>query len=75
MKPVAVLMASYSPGFPAEHLGATKKIELVAKLLQRMGYELHYVDSGHPEQRLAPPVQGQAAVVGESACSALSTRP
>ncbi|MBU0916377.1 MAG: glycosyltransferase family 4 protein [Gammaproteobacteria bacterium] len=67
MKPVAVLMASYSPGFPAEHLGATKKIELVAKLLQRMGYELHYVDSGHPEQRLAQPVQGQAAVVGESA--------
>lgn len=67
MSPVAVLVASYSPGFPAEHLGATKKIELVAKLLQRLGYDVHYVDSGHPEQRMTSPIQGQAAMVGESA--------
>lgn len=67
MKPVAVLIAACSPGFPAEHLGATKKIELVAKLLQRLGYDLHYVDSGHPEQRHAHPVLGQPAMVGESA--------
>lgn len=67
MKPVAVLIAACSPGFPAEHLGATKKIELVAKLLQRLGYDLHYVDSGHPEQRLAAPVLGQPAMVGDTA--------
>lgn len=67
MNPVAVLVASYSPGFPAEHLGATKKIELVAKLLQRLGYSVHYVDSGHPEQRLTSPIMGEAATVGESA--------
>lgn len=67
MKPVAVLIAACSPGFPAEHLGATKKIELVAKLLQRLGYDLHYVDSGHPEHKHTPPVLGQPAMVGESA--------
>lgn len=66
MKPVAVLLASYSPGFPAEHLGATKKIELVAKLLQRLGHDVHYVDSGHPEQRCTHAIHGQAAVVGET---------
>lgn len=67
MRPVAVLIAACSPGFPVEHLGATKKIELVAKLLQRLGYDLHYVDSGHPESRLTAPVLGEPAMVGDTA--------
>lgn len=66
MKPIAIMIAGYSPGFPAEHLGATKKIELVAKLLARLGYELHYLDSGHPDQGATPALCDQPAKVGDT---------
>lgn len=57
--PVAVLVAPYAPGWPTANLGAAKKIELVAGLLRRMDFDVHLVDSSHPESRFAPPIVAQ----------------
>lgn len=53
-----VLVAPYVPGGAATHLGAAKKIELVAGLLRRLGFEVHLVDSSHAELGFVPPVYG-----------------
>lgn len=65
-KKIAVLVAPYSPEHEAEHLGAAKKIQLVASLLHRLGYALHYVDSAHPTVGAADPVEGAPALLGDT---------
>jgi glycosyltransferase involved in cell wall biosynthesis len=60
-----VMVVPYAPGLPPEHLGASKKIELVARLLHGLGYVVHLVDSSHPTQAFAPAVKGQPDRVNE----------
>lgn len=46
-------------------LGASKKIELVARLLHGLGYTVHLVDSSHPTLAFAHPVAGLPATLNE----------
>lgn len=65
MSKSVVLVAPFSPGFEVEHLGAAKKIQLVAKLLHGLGYDVHFVDSAHPLRRMKSAVMRQASHVGD----------
>ena len=53
-----MLVAPYSPGEIPEHLGAAKKIELVASLLRKLHFEVHLVDSSHAQLGFLPPILG-----------------
>ncbi len=54
-----VLVAPYAPEMPLLNLGASKKIQLIASLLSRLGFKVHHVDSSHPHERFAVPIMGQ----------------
>lgn len=54
---VAVLVAPYAP---AQHLGASKKIEGVARLLHGIGRSVHLVDSSHAAEGRASAVIDRA---------------
>jgi glycosyltransferase involved in cell wall biosynthesis len=58
-----VLVAPYSPELAMLNLGASKKIQLIAKLLDRLGFDIHYVDSAHPYERFVSPIMGQPAEI------------
>ena len=60
----AVVVAPFSPQGPAVHLGAAKKIELVIGLLNRLGFNVHLVDSSHPLVAFAAPLNGLPCFVG-----------
>ena len=60
----AVIVAPYCPGGAHAHLGAAKKIELVAGMLLRLGFELHFVDSSHDTPAFAPSLPGSPDHVG-----------
>jgi glycosyltransferase involved in cell wall biosynthesis len=60
-----VLVAPYSPDETPAHLGAAKKIELVAALLGRLDFELHLVDSSHARCEFSPPIFGESRRMGE----------
>jgi glycosyltransferase involved in cell wall biosynthesis len=60
-----VMVVPYAPGQPSGDLGASKKIELVARLLHGLGYTVHLVDSSHPTLAFAGPVTGQPAALNE----------
>jgi glycosyltransferase involved in cell wall biosynthesis len=51
-------VAPYAPGEPPAHLGAAKKIELVAGLLRRLGFAVHLVDSSHHDVGFRAPIYG-----------------
>jgi len=53
-----VLVAPYSPGGTSQHLGAAKKIEMVASLLRKLHFEVHLVDSSHAQLAFASPTLG-----------------
>jgi glycosyltransferase involved in cell wall biosynthesis len=55
----AVLVAPLDPEVAPPHLGAAKKIELVAGLLARLGFDVHLVDSSHTVEAWRRPVLGQ----------------
>lgn len=54
-----VMVAAFSPGMPVLNLGAAKKIQLIASLLDRLGFDIHFVDSAHPHERFSSAVLGQ----------------
>lgn len=54
-----VLVAPYAPEMPLLNLGASKKIQLIASLLHRLGFQVHHVDSSHPHERFAGPILGR----------------
>lgn len=56
---IAILVAPYAPELPLLNLGASKKIQLIASLLTRLGFTVHHVDSSHPHERFAAPLMGQ----------------
>jgi glycosyltransferase involved in cell wall biosynthesis len=56
-----VMVVPYAPEQPSADLGASKKIELVARLLHELGYTVHLVDSSHPHLAFAGPVADQPA--------------
>ena len=60
----AVVVAPFSPQGPAVHLGAAKKIELVIGLLNRLGFNVHLVDSSHPLVAFAAPLNGTPCFAG-----------
>jgi glycosyltransferase involved in cell wall biosynthesis len=60
-----VLAAPYAPGEPPAHLGAAKKIELVTRLLGRLGFVVHLVDSSHPRLEFSPPLFGVPHRLGD----------
>lgn len=51
-----VLVAPYAPEMPLLNLGASKKIQLIASLLSRLGFKVHHVDSSHPHERFTAPI-------------------
>lgn len=51
-----ILVAPYAPEMPLLNLGASKKIQLIASLLSRLGFNVHHVDSSHPHEHFAAPV-------------------
>ena len=53
-----ILVAPYAPEVPLLNLGASKKIQLIASLLTRLGFTVHHVDSSHPHERFTAPVMG-----------------
>lgn len=54
-----ILVAPYAPEMPLLNLGASKKIQLIASLLTRLGFHVHHVDSSHPHERFAAPIKSQ----------------
>ncbi len=60
-----VMVVPYAPAQPSPDLGASKKIELVARLLHGLGYTVHLVDSSHPTLAFAGPITGQPAALNE----------
>ena len=62
----AVVIAPFSPGLAAPHLGAAKKIELVLGLLYRLRFELHLVDSAHPTLAFARELYSCPSQVGDT---------
>lgn len=64
--PIAVLVAPYAPEMPLLNLGASKKIQLIASLLTRLGFTVHHVDSSHPHERFCSPVMGQATHIEQT---------
>lgn len=58
--PRVVLIAPYSPSAASAHLGAAKKIELVANILQCLGFDVHLVDSSHAQLAFAPSVLNES---------------
>jgi len=63
---VVVVVAPFTPGVEAPHLGAAKKIELVLGLLHRLGFEVHLVDSSHPGLAFTSSVHRQPCHVGST---------
>lgn len=63
---VAILVAPYAPEMPLLNLGASKKIQLIASLLSRLGFTVHHVDSSHPHERFCAPVMGQATHIEQT---------
>ncbi len=61
-----VLVAPYSPELPMLNLGASKKIQLIARLLDRLGFQIHYVDSAHPHERLVGEIHGEPARIEDT---------
>ncbi len=55
----AVLVAPLSPDGAPEHLGAARKIELVAGVLSRLEFDVHLVDSSHATSAWRRPVLGE----------------
>lgn len=58
-KRTVVLVAPYAPEMPMLNLGASKKIQLIASLLTRLGFHVHHVDSSHPHERFTAPISAQ----------------
>lgn len=63
---IAILVAPYAPEMPLLNLGASKKIQLIASLLTRLGFTVHHVDSSHPHERFAAPVMGQTTRIEQT---------
>lgn len=63
---IAVLVAPYAPTMPPLHLGASKKIQLIASLLSRLGFTVHHVDSSHPHEHFAAPIVAQATHIEQT---------
>lgn len=61
-----VVVAPFAPQGRSVHLGAEKKIQLVLGLLNRLGFDVHLVDSSHPTLAFAAPIVGEASIVGET---------
>ena len=61
-----VLVAPYSPEMALQNLGASKKIQLIASLLHRLGFTIHYVDSAHPHERFVAPIMGQRSHIEQT---------
>ena len=61
-----VVVAPFTPGGDAPHLGAAKKIELVLGLLHRLGFNVHLVDSSHPLLAFDGGVRQQPCRVGDT---------
>ncbi len=55
----AVLVAPLNPDGAPEHLGAARKIELVASVLSRLQFDVHLVDSSHAARDWRRPVLGE----------------
>jgi len=55
----AVLVAPLNPDGAPEHLGAARKIELVAGVLSRLKFDVHLVDSSHATCAWRRPVLGE----------------
>ncbi len=56
----AVLVAPLNPDGAPEHLGAARKIELVAGLLSRLSFDVHLVDSSHAAREWRRPVLAES---------------
>jgi len=61
-----VLVAPYTPKMPPLHLGAAKKIQLIASLLNRLGFTVHHVDSSHPHEQFCAPIMAQATHIEQT---------
>lgn len=61
-----ILVAPYAPEMPLLNLGASKKIQLIASLLNRLGFKVHHVDSSHPHERFAEPVMAQPTQIEQT---------
>lgn len=61
-----VMVAAFSPGHPVLNLGAAKKIQLIVSLLDRLGFDIHFVDSAHPQEQFSSPVFGQASRIEQT---------
>ena len=63
---IAILVAPYAPEVPLLNLGASKKIQLIASMLTRLGFTVHHVDSSHPHERFCAPIQGQTTHIEQT---------
>ena len=63
---LVVLVAPYSPETPLLNLGASKKIQLIASLLHRLGFVVHFVDSSHPQESFVAPIMGKSAHIEQT---------
>lgn len=61
-----VMVAAFSPGHPVLNLGAAKKIQLIVSLLDRLGFDIHFVDSAHPHEQFSSAVFGQASHIEQT---------
>jgi glycosyltransferase involved in cell wall biosynthesis len=63
---IAIVVAPFDPESPAENLGAAQKITLVVRLLGRMGFTVHLVDSSHTLRRWQASTRGRPILIGDT---------